>query len=987
MPQNTGIPIIVQGNSYNLVIPLQIYIVDEGEMVLQDFTPDVADVVKISLKCKERTYNFAPTITGNEATIALTGHEVVGIYAIEVVIVQADGTQYRSLRTDQFVIIDSSDDLTEDEIIEGLEENVIYINPQLFIAGERGRSIVDVSLTSTAGLVDTYTITYSDGTTSTFNVTNGSGQLVIVNDLTTGGVEKGLSAEMGKKLSEAVNEVDTLLDDYVVSETTQLTIYNAGAGIYINASAKIASGSNTYSVKYFEVEAGKKVRLTLGYSGSGTIASNAYAAAWFTSQPHYQDVGVLAIQDNLVTAITNSPIILSVPTGVTHLAVTMMSTGGSASAEYIEDYLDVVQMSDIEDEIKAVDEVTEEVMIVPTTSQLSAQFISQTSRKIAGASLQGYYVHYVPCTKGDKFVVRFSGDFSSVVDAVGAAWFAAVQPANNSPLLMPAIMDGEDGMKLNSVTANHDYEVTVPSGALWLCVQKYSTNTTTIHKKVRRVDSEKMTTNVEWSVPDTIYAVVGKKKRLYLDCIIKNYDNLIVGLPWGTYTSSLYIVQNCLIINPSSTGTTEVTLFAYDKSGNVVGSKTISIVTIANALPQTPKRVCILGDSITEVQNMAYYMENELKRMFGDDNTALPQFCGTKIKSYAAGGSNKLTRNEGHYGHSYSWLLGSSSPFYNAEKSGDDKIDIANWRTADGFKGDSTRVYNGCGLQANEKIDVLSLAMGHNGTADKESAATQLEALKTLIAYFKADNPNTKFIIQMIPLLGGNKNIDKLNSLYYWRELVLNDEDFASDDNIIIGDMGCCYDRWNAYNREFVVPDTCYPNDEVEIFKVNSGYGYATADTQHPSAEGSQQLGEGAIPALLAMVQEVGTEDGEELTTYTPAAVVNPEPVTLQSLKSTKADKRTLVDNSSMSGSVELSVNGYHNLGVVNSVSVTLPSSANRTDEFLFTFTCDTAACTLSLPSGVELGSELDFSADVAAGRKFQVSIMDGIALYTFIDE
>lgn len=795
-------------------------------------------------------------------------------------------------------------------LVDGVGDDTVEVLNAIFKFEPNEIENIVVNESQEDGGTNTVTITQTNGEVVELGVKNGktgakgdtgayrvAGEVVapdfaIVNDLTTGGETDALSAEQGKVLKDAVDEVNTLLDEYVVSETTQLTIYNAGDGLYINSSAKITGGNNDYSVKYFEVEAGKKVRLTLGYSGSKTISSIAYAAAWFTSQPHYQDVGVLAIQDNLVTAISNSPIILRVPTGVTHLAVTMMSTGGSASAEYIGDYLDVVQMSDIEDEIKAVDEVTkavdevtEEVMIVPTTSQLSALYISQTSRKIAGAALQGYYVLYVPCVKGDKFVIRFSGDFSSVVDVVGAAWFAAVQPAHNSALLMPAIMDGADGMRMNSVVTNHDYEVTVPSGALWLCVQKYSTNTTTIHKKVRRVDSEKMTTKAEWSVPDTIYAVVGKQKRLYLDCIIKNYDNLIVGLPWGTYTSTLYIAQNCLIFNPSSAGTTEVTLFAYDLSGNVVGSKTISIVTIANALPQTSKRVCILGDSITEVQNMAYYMENELKRMFGDDNTALPQFCGTKIKSYAAGGSGKLTRNEGHYGHSYSWLLGSSSPFYNAEKSGDDKIDIANWRTADGFKGGSTRVYNGCGLQANEKIDVLSLAMGHNGTADKESAEAQLEALKTLIAYFKEDNPNTKFIIQMIPLLGGNKNVDKLNSLYYWRELVLSDEDFASDDNIIIGDMGCCYDRWNAYNREFVVPDTCYPNDEVEIYKVDSGYGYNTADTQHPSAEGSQQLGEGAIPALLAMVQEVGTEEGEELTTYTPTAVVTPEPVTLQSLK------------------------------------------------------------------------------------------------------
>ena len=39
--------------------------------------------------------------------------------------------------------------------------------------GEDGRGIVSIVKTATVDLVDTYTITYTDGTTSTFDVTNG----------------------------------------------------------------------------------------------------------------------------------------------------------------------------------------------------------------------------------------------------------------------------------------------------------------------------------------------------------------------------------------------------------------------------------------------------------------------------------------------------------------------------------------------------------------------------------------------------------------------------------------------------------------------------------------------------------------------------------------------------------------------------------------------------------------------------------------------
>lgn len=42
------------------------------------------------------------------------------------------------------------------------------------VKGERGYGIASIEKTSTSGLVDTYTITYDDGSTSTFQVTNGA---------------------------------------------------------------------------------------------------------------------------------------------------------------------------------------------------------------------------------------------------------------------------------------------------------------------------------------------------------------------------------------------------------------------------------------------------------------------------------------------------------------------------------------------------------------------------------------------------------------------------------------------------------------------------------------------------------------------------------------------------------------------------------------------------------------------------------------------
>lgn len=134
MPSSTSIPIIVQGNSFSLAIPLQIYVIQDGEMVLQDYTPDPTDQVSIQLKGTRRNYTYTPSMAGNIATIGLSGNELADNYAVVVSIVKANGQRLRSFRTDQFFIVESSDDLTQDDIIAGLEENVIYLNAQAFIS-------------------------------------------------------------------------------------------------------------------------------------------------------------------------------------------------------------------------------------------------------------------------------------------------------------------------------------------------------------------------------------------------------------------------------------------------------------------------------------------------------------------------------------------------------------------------------------------------------------------------------------------------------------------------------------------------------------------------------------------------------------------------------------------------------------------------------------------------------------------------------------
>ena len=173
MPNATNIPSIVQGNTFSLAIPLQIYAIEDNELVLHDYTPESGDDITIRLKGDRRNYTYKPSTNGNTAFAQLGGNELCGVYAIMVEIVKDDDTRLTSFRLQQLKIVASIDDLTATEIVDGVEQDVLYLDPEIFIAGKDGRGIVSIVKTATSGLVDTYTITYTDNTTSTFNVTNG----------------------------------------------------------------------------------------------------------------------------------------------------------------------------------------------------------------------------------------------------------------------------------------------------------------------------------------------------------------------------------------------------------------------------------------------------------------------------------------------------------------------------------------------------------------------------------------------------------------------------------------------------------------------------------------------------------------------------------------------------------------------------------------------------------------------------------------------
>lgn len=103
--------------------------------------------------------------------------------------------------------------------------------PQVDLKGETGNGIASIELTSTAGLVKTYTITFTDATTATFTVTDGSTPAITFQGTTiyvNGVAGPNLKGETGKGISAV-----TLLSTAGLAKTYRITFTDSTTFDYV----------------------------------------------------------------------------------------------------------------------------------------------------------------------------------------------------------------------------------------------------------------------------------------------------------------------------------------------------------------------------------------------------------------------------------------------------------------------------------------------------------------------------------------------------------------------------------------------------------------------------------------------------------------------------------------------------------------------------------------------------------------------------------
>jgi hypothetical protein len=160
---------------------------------------------------------------------------------------------------------------------------------KIFIAkGADGVGIEKIEKTATAGLVDTYTITYTDGNISTFEVANGSGGSADTTtyDPTVSGLAsdtvQGAIDEVAGELSVAQTDISNL--DDVKIDTDSGTFTDASSNTYTGQTVDMISYDNTNNQLLMKVNGADTVIPFSGLSKPELLWTNPNPTSSFAAQ-------------------------------------------------------------------------------------------------------------------------------------------------------------------------------------------------------------------------------------------------------------------------------------------------------------------------------------------------------------------------------------------------------------------------------------------------------------------------------------------------------------------------------------------------------------------------------------------------------------------------------------------------------------------------------------------------------------------------------
>jgi hypothetical protein len=439
---------------------------------------------------------------------------------------------------------------------------------------------------------------------------------------------------------------------------------------------------------------------------------------------------------------------------------------------------------------------------------------------------------YFKCQEGDIYTIKSNID--------GLAVSAAIMNSNYVVLA-------------NGYDATGNLNIKAPANAVYIYIAinqngtaALATSNGVVYKnnklEQQSVDILRLQSNTvypyDFIVPPTIYGVVGYRKCVYQDTLIKGLDDGL-NSPSGMFieistnnnsTHNFAARARCARVTPSSAGNYTMRFEAYNSFGIKVKDKSINFKVSAATGLSSAHNVTIVGDSLTAGGQIAKYTRDRFTALGG----VVPTFVGSKTSTV----DGETIKHEGKGGVRLAYYSGTSSPYYIGGK-----LDITAYKAAYNISGN---------------IDLVVICLGVNDAI--LGSTGNANDLVPVINAFLEDSPNCRFIIQLTPsgantqgggwtVYGDGQRYKMSYNSNIWairQKLIEKFNTSAWSGIVYIGDAIVGLDRYWGYPYEFSKDSTWSP--ETEFRHTNS---------VHPNNNGYRMLGDGYFFQMLAVLKDM----------------------------------------------------------------------------------------------------------------------------------